>query len=159
MPQKIIARNKKQQPEFELQKQICSYLKNQYPNVLFLSDTVASLKLTKPQQLRNKAIQKTGFKTPDLLILEPNGKFSGLFIELKVKTIYKKNGFDLLKNEHVEEQALSIEILNNKGYFACFSWGFEMTKKIIDDYLSQKTHDTLQTLPTILQDPRENRMR
>lgn len=124
----------KKQPEFLLQKQICQYLKIQYPDVVFLSDTVASVKLTMPQQQRNKAIQKDGFKCPDLLILEPRGGYAGLFLELKAKCPLKKDG-TLFKNKHLEEQSESLKKLRNKGYYAVFSWGFEMTKNIIDKYL------------------------
>ena len=124
----------KKQPEFQLQKAVCKYLNYQYPNVLYLSDTIASVKLTIPQSIRNASIQKQGFKTPDLIILQPNRKYNGLFIELKIKTPFKKNG-ELLKNEHLEAQQKTIDDLNERGYYACFSWSFEMTKEIIDNYL------------------------
>jgi hypothetical protein len=124
----------KQQLEYQLQKQICQYLELQYPEVLFLSDTIASVRLTIPQQLRNKAIQKKNFACPDLLILEPRKAFNGLFIELKTKTPFKKNG-ELLKSDHLKRQAKTIEELNKKGYLSQFSWGFEMTKELIDNYL------------------------
>lgn len=127
----------KNQPEFQLQKSICKYLDLQYPNVLYLSDTVASVKLTIPQQVRNKSIQKVGFKCPDLLILEPRGKYAGLFIELKTKSPFKKTG-GLLKNSHIEEQLKTLEDLNSKGYKACFSWDFEQCKSIIQEYFSQR---------------------
>ncbi len=123
-----------QHPEFILQRQISQYLSVAYPKVLFLSDTVAFLKLTAPQQIRNKQIQKQGFKTPDLLILEPKKEYSGLFIELKVESPFKKDG-TLKKNEHLEAQQKTIDELNEKGYIALFSWGFERTKKVIDWYL------------------------
>ena len=122
--------------EFTLQKQICAYLDYEYKDVLYLSDTVANVKLTIPQQVRNKSIQKQGFKCPDLIILEPRDKFSGLFIELKAETPYKKNG-ELKSNEHLRGQQKTIDQLNEKGYLACFSWGFEDTKKIIDEYLKK----------------------
>jgi len=125
----------KKQPEFELQKSICKWLDLQYPNILYLSDTIASVKLTMPQQQRNKSIQKKGFKCPDLLILQPNDIYHGLFIELKVKSPYKKDG-TLFKDEHLEEQQKTIKDLNSKGYFSCFSWGFDMTKSIIEEYLN-----------------------
>lgn len=125
----------KNQPEFELQKQICRWISYQYPNMLFLSDTIASVKLTIPQQNRNKLIQKNNFKTPDLLIFEPKGNFSGLFIELKVKSPFKKNG-EILKDEHLEGQLKTINDLKSKGYYACFSWSFEMTISIINQYMS-----------------------
>lgn len=125
----------KNQPEFELQKQVCRWLSYQHPKVLFLSDTIASVKLTLPQQGRNKLIQKDNFKTPDLLIFEPRGRYSGLFIELKVKSPFKKDG-SLLKDEHLEGQEKTINDLRQKGYYACFSWSFEMTVEIIKNYLS-----------------------
>ena len=122
--------------EFELQKQICNYLEMQYPKVIFLSDTIASCKLTLMQAIRNKKIQKNGFKIPDLLILEPKGNYSGLFIELKNETPFIKDGnIKASQKDHLKEQQKSINILNEKGYSSCFSWGFEMTKKIIDEYL------------------------
>jgi len=124
----------KGQPEYNLQKQICQYLKNQYPEVLFLSDTVASVKLTFPQQQRNKAIQKNQFACPDLLILEPKKQYHGLMIELKVESPFKKNG-EILKSDHLKRQQNTIKELKQKGYKAEFSWGFEMTKEIIDQYL------------------------
>ena len=123
----------KKQPEYILQKHVCEWLSLQHSEVLFLSDTIASVKLTKQQAVRNKLIQKNGFKTPDLLILEPNQKYNGLFIELKVESPFKKNG-ELKSNEHLEAQQKSIEELNKKGYYACFSWGFENTIDLIRNY-------------------------
>jgi hypothetical protein len=122
--------------EFELQVAVSKYLSLQYPQVQFLSDTIANMKLTITQASRNKKIQKSGFKCPDLLILEPRNEFSGLFIELKLKSPFKKDGkIKASTNNHLQGQLETIEILNQKGYKACFSWGFEMTKEIIDDYL------------------------
>lgn len=125
----------KEQPEYQLQKQVCSYLRNQYPKIMFLSDTVAAVKLTFPQQARNKAIQKEGFKCPDLLILQPNNTHHGLFIELKSKSPYKGNG-ELYSNPHNESQNDTLQQLNNIGYYACFGWSFEQCKLIIDNYVT-----------------------
>jgi len=127
----------KNQPEFELQKAVCTYISMQYPKVLFLSDTIASVKLTIPQQVRNSHVQKKGFKTPDLLIFEPNKDFKALFIELKVKSPLKKDG-TLLKDEHLQGQQKTINELKAKGYYACFSWSFEMTINIINTYMQNK---------------------
>lgn len=126
-------------PEYALQKQICTYLDYQYPNADYLSDTIASVKLTAPQQRRNSVIQKQDFKCPDLLILEPRGGYHGLFIELKVKSPFKLNG-ELYKDEHLEGQSKSIERLRRKGYYACFSWGFDRTKSLIDAYMKLKSN-------------------
>lgn len=126
----------KKQPEFELQSAICRYLSYQFPEVLYLSDTIASLKLTPAQANRNKKIQKNGFSCPDLLILEPRNGYCGLFIELKVETPFKKNGeIKASKDDHLKNQLEAINKLNEKGYKALFSWTFDMTKEIIDDYL------------------------
>ena len=128
----------KKQPEFELQKAVCRWLSFQFPKVLYLSDTVASVKLTIPQQNRNKLIQKNDFHPPDLLILEPNKEYKGLFIELKVKSIYKKDGVTLLKSEHLENQQKTINELKAKGYYACFSWSLEMTLQKINSYMTNQ---------------------
>jgi hypothetical protein len=138
--------------EYELQKQIARYISIEYPDVDFLSDTVAFLKLSKGQARRNSAIQKKGFRCTDLLILEPNKGYSGLFIELKTTSPFKKNGelksqkvtktttigktkVVVSEYDHLQEQQKSIDKLNKKGYLAMFSWGFEMTKEVIDNYL------------------------
>jgi len=126
----------KKQPEFELQSAICRYLSYQFPEVLYLSDTIASLKLTPAQANRNKKIQKNGFSCPDLLILEPRNGYCGLFIELKIETPFKKNGeIKASKDDHLKNQLEAINKLNEKGYKSVFSWNFDMTKEIIDDYL------------------------
>ena len=84
----------------------------------------------------NKQLQKSGFKIPDLLILEPNKEFAGLMIELKIESPYKLNG-QIKTNEHLKGQAKSINILNGKGYYACFIWDFESAKNLIDKYLKE----------------------
>ena len=106
----------------------------QYPSILFLSDTVANVRLTGAQAGRNVQIQKKGFKCPDLLILEPRNGYAGLFIELKTKSPYKVNG-ELKKDEHLEGQEKSLNDLTEKGYKAVFAWTFDMVKKLIDEYL------------------------
>lgn len=123
--------------EYNLQKAVCKYLEAQYPSVLFLSDTVASVKLTAMQGVRNKAIQKKGFKTPDLIILKPNNSFHGLFIELKTESPYKKDGtIKVSQNDHLKLQEETLIELNKLGYLACFAWEFETIKQILDMYLS-----------------------
>lgn len=128
-----------QNKEFELQKMVCQWLTLQYPSVLFMSDTVASVKLTIPQANRNKSIQKQGFKTPDLIILKPNGKYAGLFIELKIETPFKKDGqIKASGKDHLLNQQRTIAQLNALGYKAVFCWSFEQTITEIQSYLSGK---------------------
>ena len=124
----------KQQPEFALQRQVARYITKQYKDVLFMSDTVASVKLTKPQAIRNKSIQKPHFKTPDLIIFEPNINHCGMFLELKVESPFLKDGITP-KSEHISGQQKSINDLRKKGYYANFGVGFEDCKKQIDEYM------------------------
>jgi hypothetical protein len=124
--------------EYDLQVAICRYLSYQYPDVEYMSDTIANLKLTATQAGRNKKIQKNGFKCPDIIIFEPRNDFFGLFIELKLETPFKKDGaIKASTNDHLKLQLETIEKLKEKGYSAHFSWGFDMTKEIIDNYLKQ----------------------
>ena len=130
----------KNQIEYQLQVAVCDYLKKQYPKVLFLSDTVASVKLTMPQAVRNKRIQNPNFKCPDLLILETKttnlSEYYGLFIELKKETPYKLNGeIKASQDDHLKLQWESITKLRERGYYADWKWDFEEIKKLIDWYL------------------------
>lgn len=120
--------------EYHLQKQVCNYLNWSFPEVLYMSDSIASCKLTMVQAVRNKAIQKDGFKCPDIIILEPRNGYHGLFIELKIITPFKKDG-TLKKNEHLEGQLKTIDELEAKGYSAFFAVGFNEAKFLIDRYL------------------------
>ena len=109
--------------EYDLQVAVCRYLSYQYPDVDYMSDTIANLKLSKTQAGRNKKIQKNGFKCPDLIIFEPRNNFSGLFIELKLQSPFKKDGqIKASTNDHLKGQLETIENLNKKGYSAHFSW-------------------------------------
>jgi hypothetical protein len=127
----------KVQLEYTLQKQVCNYIRMQYKDVIFLSDTIASTKLTMGQATRNKAIQKEGFKCPDIIILHPNKIYHGLFIELKISSPFLKSGL-LPANEHIRGQAKTINDLNMLNYYATFAWSFDMAKEIIDSYMNQK---------------------
>lgn len=142
--------------EYHICKQIAEYLRHQYPKVVFHFD-YAGMKHTKAEAGRMKAIQgDRGF--PDLFIAEPmmfaGGKgYSGLFIEVKAETPFKKDG-SLFKQkqilykefggrrvavgevDHLQEQYEMLKNLNNTGYLALFGTGFEEAKYIIDHYFN-----------------------
>lgn len=99
-----------------------------------MSDTIASVKLTKPQAGRNACIQKKGFKIPDIIIFEPRNGYHGLFIELKTKSPYQKSG-ELYKCDHLAGQEKTMQDLRDRNYVAQFAWTFEMAKNSIDKYL------------------------
>lgn len=127
----------KQQPEYELQCQIAEYLCRQYPNVLFASDVKGSIKLTIPQAVRWKKLQKPGFAQPDLVIFEKRKGYGALFLELKAESPYRKDG-TLKKSEHLQAQMDSLLALERAGYFAVFCWEFSAAKCFIDSYLRDK---------------------
>lgn len=129
----------KAQPEYLLQCQVCAYLEIQYSDVFFLSDTIATLKLKPQQQVRNKKIQKRDFHCPDIIIFQSNNKYKNLFIELKNETPFCKDGrIKASQNDHLEKQYQTIQKLKRIGNYACFSWGFDMTKEIIDKYFKNE---------------------
>jgi hypothetical protein len=120
--------------EYELAKAVATYLRLQYPKVIFHFD-LAGLNLSRAQAGMMKAIQG-GRGWPDLFIAEPKGEYSGLFIELKPdKTkLHKTNGE--FKTPHLFEQMECINRLWGRGYKSAFGIGFDNTKKIIDNYMN-----------------------
>lgn len=62
----------------------------------------------------------------------------GLYLELKKEgtRLRKKNGE--WANDHIAEQADTLDKLRQRGYCAEFAVGFEKAKKIIDEYLGGK---------------------
>ena len=135
-PPKVKFRKVMQHPEYDLQVRICKYVKLKYPNLNFKSDTSSFIKLTAPQAIRNKNVQTEKFAAPDITIYKPKGVYHGLFIELKILSPFKLDG-NLQKNEHLEAQQKSISELCADGYKACFSWGYDMTINIIDNYMQK----------------------
>jgi len=119
--------------ENQLQLQISKYMQSQYPKTIFRFDLAAGTKMSMPMAMRNKSMNPhKGF--PDFFLLKKNSNYGGLFIELKAKSIYKKDG-SLLKSEHLESQQRMHETLTNSGYYAVFGIGFEECKRIIDWYM------------------------
>jgi len=121
--------------EKHLHKQICNYIKYQYPDVIFLSD-MSGLKTSIGMAVQMKALRSCR-ALPDLLVLKPNKEFCGLLIEIKtnVSEVYLKDGKTLKNNQHIKEQSQMLKRLNKLGYYATFGIGFENCKNIIDNYL------------------------
>lgn len=132
--------NKKR--EESLQKQVCSYLRKEYPSVIFRTDFTAGRIPLTPNQARQYASLQSGRAFPDLFIFTPSRQFYGLALELKKSgtTIYVKRGprkGELTADEHVREQALMLKELNRLGYFARFAVGLESAKRFIDWYFER----------------------
>ena len=64
---------------------------------------------------------------PDLLFFEPNDKYKGLMIELKIKGNYP-----------TKEQKEWIKNLNDRGYFAAVCTGFDEFEKVFNQYFNKE---------------------
>jgi len=127
----------RQNNEYIICRQISTYLKLQYPKVLFHWD-LSGLNHSKAQAGMSKVIQ-CGRGWPDLFVAEKRGIYSGLFIEVKADgvNIFKKNSSEFT-TPHIAEQSAMIDELNKRGYAASFCIGFNEAKMVIDAYLNYK---------------------
>lgn len=120
--------------EESLQTKVCTYIRLQYPDVIFNSD-LSGVKLSKYQAAIAKK-QRKAKGMPDLHIYEASRGYHGLFIELKKEgeSPYRKDGL-LKAGDHLKNQDKMHKMLREKGYCAKFATGFDEAKKIIDWYL------------------------
>lgn len=134
------------QHEERIQKQLCHYLKVQYPSVIFRSDTSSGRWEYNRQQLNKKVSMHSSKAWPDLFIYEPrtiNGKhYCGLALELKKEgtTVVLKIGprkGKLSTDPHIQEQAAMLKGLIHKGYYANFAVGIDEATKLIDWYMGK----------------------
>jgi hypothetical protein len=120
--------------EKTLHKQVCQYIRYQYPGILFNSDLAGATKLTIGQAVAMKSLRSNrGF--PDIVIYEPRGIYHGLFIELKREGTKLRKKDMTCATPHIQEQWSTIIDLEKKGYMARFTVGFDEAKKLIDEYL------------------------
>ena len=127
------AKKLKSESESDLQLRVCKYIKETYPDVIFTFDA-GGFRLPIGYALKMKRM-RSGNGIPDLIILQPNKRMYGLFIELKkegTKTT-KKDGSPV--SEHFAEQFSMLKRLEEKNYCAVMCVGYEDTKKYIDWYL------------------------
>ena len=121
--------------ESTIHKQICDYIRLQYPDVMFVTD-LSGIKLTIGQAVKLKSLRSTR-AWPDLFIAQPNSTYHGMFLEIKrdVSQIYRKDGSLKANIQHVREQCDVLNNLRSKGYFACFVCNFIEAKLLIDKYM------------------------
>ena len=123
--------------EKDLHRLVCDYIRKLYPYVIFRTDFSSGMRMSIGMAKRHKALQFSN-AYPDLFIAEPKGNYAGLFIELKNQSPFKKDGsIKASQKDHLKLQNECLQKLSSKGYYAVFSWGFDMTKKIIDEYLKE----------------------
>ena len=125
---------KKEEP---IHNAICQYIRTQYPNVIFTSDSSGvRLNIGAAKGLKAK---RSNHKIPDLIIMQPNQIWHGLMLEIKTsdtKILTKKGTYT---SPHIKEQAKTLEMLNDLKYLALFVCGFDEAKKIIDSYMLYTT--------------------
>ena len=126
---------KKQKKEEIMQVQIAQYLKLTHPDIIFRMD-MGGIRLNIGQAVLWSRMQ-SGRAYPDCFIAEPRGGYFGLYIELKHSKdeVYTKKG-ELRNLRHIIEQNEMLIKLSHKGYVASFSYGFEHTVTLIENYLS-----------------------
>lgn len=122
--------------EHQLYELIATFLRLQYPNVIYRFDLAADLKLTAGQAAKHKRLHpRRGY--PDLFIAHPMGRYHGMFLELKKDGVklYKRNGD--FASEHIEEQWQMLGALTLRGYKAEFAIGYDDAVRQIKAYLGQ----------------------
>lgn len=128
-------RARRENKEYAVCKAIATYLRLQYPSVLFHFD-LAGLNLSKAQAGMTKALNGRGW--PDLIICEPSktGKYKALFIEVKAEgaRLYNKPGYPA--TVHIAEQMDMIGRLKFRGFYACFGVGLDACIKLIENYFN-----------------------
>lgn len=133
--------------EESIQLQVCSYLRLQYPNVIFRSDYASGLMLTINQARTHKRLQSSR-SFPDLFIYEARRGFHGLALELKkdgtavILKIGPRKG-KLSSDPHIQEQAEMLQRLANGGYYAEFAVGFDEAVAKIDWYFGNDNQPSL----------------
>jgi len=117
-------------------RQVCDYIRIQYPNAIFNTDA-SGIKLTIGQAVQMKKL-RSNRAFPDIVVYEPRNGYYGLFIEMKKtgEILFKKNGEP--KTEHIKEQLKMCEMLMSRRYYAMICIGFEHAKKIIDWYMNNR---------------------
>ena len=125
--------------EFELQKAVCQYIREKYPDVIYNSD-LSGIRLPIGVAKQLKMLRSwRGF--PDIVIYEPvkieKQIYCGMFLELKVENtkLYKRDGSC---SEHIKEQAEMLKALLVRGYWADFAIGYDDAIRKIEYYLNFK---------------------
>lgn len=137
-------KNKKGNSEENLQLAVCEYLRNTYPDVIWMCDLASGMKLPIFIAARN-AKMRSSRGLPDLFVAKPvlckrnsdhimEGPYNGLFMELKKEGTRLKNG-NMPKSDHMDEQAVILARLKQLGFRAEFACGYTEAIKLIDEYL------------------------
>jgi hypothetical protein len=135
---------KHKSPEKSVQLQACSYLRLQWPNVIFRSDYASGLKLSMHQAVTHKAMQSSR-SFPDMFLYKPmkiaGRQYAGAAFELKkegisiIVKIGPRKG-QLVADPHIREQYLMLQELDKLGYYTDFCIGIDDFIRKANWYLS-----------------------
>src|SRR5260221_11074897 len=91
-------------------RQICDYLRFQYPHIIFNSDGAGN-NLSRAQAGMSKMLRSSS-GVPDLMIFSPQRGYHGFFLELKREgtKLWTKDG--RCASEHIQKQHEMLEALN-----------------------------------------------
>lgn len=131
--------------EESIQRQVCRYLRIQYPHVIFRSDYASGLQLTQ-NQARIHASLQSGRAWPDLFLYHPaiveGVRYAGMALELKrdntsIRLKIGANKGKLVANPHIQEQYYLLKALSDLGYYTDFGIGFDDSVEKIDWYMGK----------------------
>lgn len=127
--------------EESLQIQCNDWINAKYPELekLFFFNSFQGMKLNFGQIAKAKKTGGLKKGLPDFIFLKNNGKFSGLFIELKKESPFLKDGKTLRADDgHLQLQQDVISQLLIEGHYACFVWSLDQFKNIVTNYMECK---------------------
>ncbi len=113
------------QSEAHLQTALINYIKLKYPKIRYCASLGGQYQKYDSQRKKAKS---TGYVAgfPDLQICEPNNKYNGLFIEVKLnKRCYAS-----------DQQKRWIKDLNERGYYAVVCKGLDACIETLDNYIN-----------------------
>jgi hypothetical protein len=123
-------------PEEKIHFALCDYIRLQYPKVHFISES-SGIRTSMGLAAKLKRTRSSHTHL-DIYILEPNFNKTKniLILEMKAKTVYKKDG-TLKKDEHLQDQQNTINTFNKKpGYEATFACSLDEGIEIVNFYLT-----------------------
>jgi hypothetical protein len=133
--------------EDNVQLLLCSYVKMQWPNVIFRSDFASGMKMSLYQATKHKRLQ-SGRAFVDWFLFEPrvvNGvQYAGLGLELKKAgtSIVVKKGprkGHIVADPHIQEQVIMCKELKRRGYYATIVCGIDEAMAAVDWYMGKTT--------------------
>lgn len=114
---------------------VCRFISSTFPDAIFNTD-LSGIRLTMGQSMQIKLMRSSN-AFPDLFIIEPRGKWAGLFIELKSRDarLLLKDG-TMASDDRLRAQNAMLHALEERGFLARFGKGYDRTVGLITWYLT-----------------------